>query len=102
MGVQCGNRLSRLRVPQLDRLLVVFAAGHDERLLGVPVHALHIGPMTYKKQGVWGGFGGGGFLPRKMRSSWYRKKSHTLSVPSSEQVTNLLSDGLKLDNTTHT
>lgn len=39
--------------------------------------------------------------PLSTRSSWHRKKSNTRSVPSSLQLTNLLSDGLKLHRQMH-
>lgn len=34
--------MSALGIPQFDRLLVVFAAGHDQALLRVPMDALDI------------------------------------------------------------
>lgn len=38
-------------------------------------------------------------VPRRILSSWQRKKSQIRTVPSSEQVANLLSVGEKLDQT---
>lgn len=46
--LQCGQRLSTLWVPQLDRLLVVFTAGHNESLLRMPVDTLDIGTVAPK------------------------------------------------------
>lgn len=40
--LQCCQGLATLRVPQLDRLLVVFAARHNQALLRMPVDALDI------------------------------------------------------------
>lgn len=38
-------------------------------------------------------------VPRRILSSWQRRKSQIRTVPSSEQVANLLSVGEKLDQT---
>lgn len=40
-----------------------------------------------------------GLVPRRILSSWQRRKSQIRTVPSSEQVANLLSVGEKLDKT---
>lgn len=45
-NLQCGQRLSTLGIPKLDRLLVVFAAGHDETLLWVPMDTLDVRTVT--------------------------------------------------------
>ena len=47
--VHCGEAGAHPRVPQLHRLLRVFAAGSDERLLRVPVNTLHVGAVACKQ-----------------------------------------------------
>ena len=47
---QSGQAGSRARVPQLDRLLVVLAAGRHQRFGGVPVHTLHVRSVTWLGQ----------------------------------------------------
>lgn len=44
--LQCGQRLATFWIPQFDRLLIVFAAGHNERLVRMPMNALHIGTVA--------------------------------------------------------
>lgn len=46
VSVKCCERLTALRIPQLNRLLIVLAARHHQRLLGMPVDALNIGAMS--------------------------------------------------------
>lgn len=44
--LQCSQRLTTLRIPQFDWLLIIFTAGHNQRLLRMPMHAFYIGAMT--------------------------------------------------------